>query len=243
MPWTFVAAASGANDAAGTTLSCSTSLNVMDGDLLVAWVGTVGGDTDPAVAKDVGLPTNAFTFDPADKASFASDQFNSWGYVLSATGDATATFKLTTPSRTFRHFIVMQFRPEDGFVAVKDEAALTSGTGTAVASPAIDTSGNDEVVCGGYGEYHPINTTSELINGASATEPSGSPAGNCSAWYAILSSTFIGGNASATIAEVRDWVCGIIAFRAEGVLPIETVNVKEIGDLRELLPENTPERV
>lgn len=219
MAFTFIACVGGNDDASGTTLDCSATLNVAAGDLLIAHCEHDGTTTTFAVAKDSGSPANAFTFDAVNQieASF-NDLEIAQGYVLSAAADATATFRLTVgAARTFRRVLVLQFRPSAGDTVTKDgDGNKAQGNSTAPNSGNFSTTGTDEVVVGGYGDYSAQNTSSEQINSVAAIEPTGSPQSFTSVWYRILTATFTGGAASATLGGAGDWLCGGIAFKATG---------------------------
>ena len=215
MPFTFIALVGNTVSAVGTTLDATASLNVAAGDLLIAWCKHEGTNGTFAVAKDSGSPANTFTFDAADEINHTNADLNgSFGYVLSAAADATALFRLTTSSRTFRRFLVMQFRPDAGAVVTKNGSNVGQGNGLEPASGTFSPTGTDIVACGGFGDYVSVTTDTELINGVAATEPAGSPIGNSSVWYRILTTGFVGGTASATTGASGDWICAGIAFQA-----------------------------
>jgi hypothetical protein len=223
MPLTFIAAVGGFDQTAGTTLDATASLNVAAGDLLIAWCKHEGAVGTFAVAKTTG--GNDFTFDAGDAVSHSNnDLHGSFGYRLSADADATFTPRLTTPSRVFRILLCAQFRPGAGDTCTKDTSNDNFGTGTALTSGNITTTGTDEVVMGGYGPYTSTTTSSETINSVAATEPSPSPQDNGSFWYRILTSTFTGGNAAGTLGASADWIGAVIAIKAaagEAVSPLK----------------------
>lgn len=218
--FSFISSAGGNNNASGTTLDCSASLNVAAGDLLVAWSSHEGGPTTHAVAKDSGSPTNAHTFDAEDEIERPTTVlFGAWGYRLSASADSAAIFRQTLgAAQVARRIIVMQFRPDSGATVTKEAgAAGAHGASAAPASLAKSPSGTDLVACGSAHTFSNDPTTSELINGVSATEPAASPQDIVSSvWYRILTSGFSSGTASATYAATADWICSLIVFKAVG---------------------------
>jgi hypothetical protein len=220
--FTFIASAGGTNDASGTTLDCSGSLNVADGDVLVAWCKYEGaGAATMAVAKSTGSPANTFTFNATDRKDHSNNDLSGgFGYLLSAAADATATFRLTLgAARVYRRLIVMQFRPDAGETVTRDTGNSAQGSATTVASGAITTTGTDEIVCGGYGEYLAATTTSELVNAGAAIEPAASPQGSyTSCWYRILTATFVAGQATASFVGGGEWVCAAIALKSEAAV-------------------------
>lgn len=126
MGLTFIASASGTNDASGATLDCSASLNVVAGDLLVCWVCNETGASTYSVGSVSGSPPNTFTFDAGD--AIANSVFGQMGYLLTAAADAAATFRCTWgTARDFRRLIVMQFRPVLGSSVVKDTSNKNTG--------------------------------------------------------------------------------------------------------------------
>lgn len=211
MALTFIASAENFADAAGTTLDCSASLNLQAGDLLVAWCKHEGTNGTFAVASTVG--TNTFLFDAADEENHSNGDLNaSFGYCLSATTDAAATFRLTTQSKEFRGLIVWQFRPDNGEVATKAAAANGQGTGTSAASGGISPSGDDLVVLGGFAHYDDVTLTNRNINGVAADAFQDAVASDLSSWYRILTSGFSSGTASVTQDLSIAWICNVIAF-------------------------------
>lgn len=217
MAFSFIALVSGSADASGTGHDATASLNVQAGDLLVAWCKYEGGgSTSIAVAKNSGSPANTFTFDGGDFITAAT--CSSFGYLLAAEADASATFRMTLgTSKTFRVLMVLQFRPDAGTTVTKDGSSGATATSTAPNSGNFTTTGNDGVVVGAYGESSAEVTSAEQINGVGATEPSGSPipGGQTSVWYRILSAPFSGGASSATLGFAQLWTCGGIAFKQE----------------------------
>ena len=213
MALTFVASAENFADAAGTTLDCSSSLNVQAGDLLVAWCKHEGTNGTFAVASSVG--TNNFIFDAADEENHSSLDLNaSFGYRLSAVADAAATFRLTTQSKEFRGLIVWQFRPDTGEVCTKVAAAEGQGTGTSAASGGISPSDGDLVVFGGFAHFDAITLSNRAINGVAADAFEDAVATDFSSWYRILTTGFTNGTATVTQDLSIDWICNIIAFQA-----------------------------
>lgn len=210
MATTFIGAAGATNDAGGTTLDCSGSLNVAAGDSLIAWVCNETGSSTYAVAKNSGSPANSFTFDAGD--AIANNVFGSLGYLLSASADATATFRATWgTSRDIRRIIVMQFRPTAGGTVTKDTSAKGTGLGTASSSGNITTAGTDEIVCGGSDLFNAGATTLEKINAIAADGVSRQSA--ASLWYRILTATFSTAPAICTQAISDSWICGVIALK------------------------------
>ena len=220
MAFTFIASAVGGDDDAGTTSDTTTSFNVAAGDVLVAWVKSEGAPTTVAVADTGG--TNALTFDAGDVENHSNgDLSTAWGYRLIAQANATATFRLTTQSRPFRTLIMWQFRPDAAETITKDASNVSQGSGTTMSSGNISTTGDDEIVLGGYGEYVGNNSANHQINGVAATgvvQASGIIPNFTASWYRILAATFTNGQATCT-NNSSDWICGIIAIKSGGAAP------------------------
>lgn len=214
--WTHIASAEAEAAAAGTTLDCSTSLNVAAGDLLVAWCKHEGANGTFAVAKSTGSPANTFTFDAADEENHSNGDLNgSFGYVLSAAADATATFRLTTASRTFRAIVVYQFRPGAGTSVAKAVAGEGQGTGTLRESANVVVPSGAVVVFGGHAQYADVTLSNREINDVAADAFQDVAATDCSLWYRIVSSGFTG-SADVTSGTSSAWICNVIAFSSTG---------------------------
>lgn len=215
MAWSVIASAEGSNSAAGTTLACSSSLNVATGDLLVAWAKHEG--TDGTFAMTDGA-SNVITFDAADEVNHSNGDLNaSFGYRLAGVANATATFTLTTLSRPYRRVIVWQCRPDAGDTVAKitDGSATGQGNGTAPTSGAITIAGDDLVVFGGYGEFFSDTVSARVINGAAAEGFQDVDLSFTSSWYDILAAGFTNGTAACTLGTGGDdWICNIISFSA-----------------------------
>lgn len=218
MAWTFIASAENINDASGTTLDCSSSLNVAAGDLLIAWAKHEGANGTFAMASVSGSPANAFTFDAADEENHSNTDLNgSFGYLLSAAADATATFRLTLgAARAFRGVIVWQFRPDSGKAVTKVAAAEGQGNSTAPQSGTISPTSADLVVVGGYAQYTNVTLSNRSINSVAADAFQDAVASDMSSWYRTLTTGFTNGRASVTQDVADDWICNVIAFDAAG---------------------------
>lgn len=225
MGFSYVASAKVEVDASGTTADMESSLNVAAGDLLVAWVANEDGTSTLAIAKNSGSPANAFTFDAGDYLS--ASVYGSLGYLLSASADATATFRVTWgTARGVRRALIMQFRPDTGDVVTKDTSAGGTGSDNTAESGDITTTGTDAVVVAGAELFNGGNTSSEQINEVAAdgvlrTETGGSYVVGSSIWYRILTNTFTGGHAQCVFESYDSWICGVAAFKAvPGVVPV-----------------------
>ncbi len=221
MAFTFVATVGGdtgdpdPTGTPGTTLDAGASLAVQSGDLLIAWCKW---ETNTAAAPSVAGTdgSQAFTLDAPDNIDHGNgDLSGAFLYKISATADAAFTPRFTlSATGSWRRFHVLQFRPDASETVTKDGSSVASGSSAAPNSGNITTTGTDVVAVGAYGEYSALTTSSELIDGVAATEPTGSPRANSSVWYRILTAAFTGGAASATLSGSQDWICGVVAFKS-----------------------------
>jgi hypothetical protein len=204
-----------------TTVDCSSSLNVQDGDLLVVHVGWQDAESGNTVvvAKDSGSPANNFTFDAEDQAVNSNDTGGAVGYALSAAADSSATFRFTVSADSRRMtIVVLQFRPTAGYTVSKDTSNIATGNGTALASGQISTADANEVIIGGGSSAGGAGFESQLIGGAAAD-------GNTDAndystgWYKIVSSLQSNITAQVTGGAGDLWVCNIISFQAKPATP------------------------
>lgn len=146
MAFTLVASLGAENTGSGSTLDLASTMNVATGDVLVCIVGYYGATTTTAVA-DTGSG-NAFTM--VTEVATGSDRLV-MGYVLSATSNASSTFRATWgAARTYRDLIVFQFRPDSGeTVSLDASGAGATGNDANPTSAAFNTTGTDEVVVAG----------------------------------------------------------------------------------------------
>lgn len=219
MAFTFVANSQGGsqNGGASATEDCTTSLNVQAGDVLVAWIKHEGAPTTIAVADTGG--GNSFTFDAGDKVNHSNgDLSGTFGYLLSASADASFTGRLTLgATRAFRTIQIWQFRPDAGETVTKDQSNDAQGSSGTINSGNITTTGSDVIVLGGYGEYVANNSSSHQIGGVNATgvlQASAISVNFSASWYRILSSTMTNGAATCSNSSA-DWVGAIIAIKSE----------------------------
>ena len=225
----FIAVAEGAvAKGSGTTLSTSSTLNVLAGDLLVAAVhweeGTGGtiGVTDGS--------SNVFTMTPEVNSS--GQAWAAFGYKISASANAAATFKFTNSSAAvYRHLYVYQFRPAPGATVSLDPTttnpAIGSGNSASPVGGTITTKGTDTVVIGSVKSYSDTSHSAHKIGGVAA-DGSTSDGLWSSIWYRLLSSPMASGYAQATLSYATTWVCGTIGFKASSGTPSPPTGLKPI---------------
>ena len=209
---TLIATASGTDDASDTTLNCSSSLNVALGDLLVAYYNSSNKSATHTIADTAA--GNAFTMLTAVNATQSYRM--GFGYKLSATANATSTFRLTlSQAGSNRRIGVYQFRPTAGGIVSLDGAQNPAeGSGTTPQSGNISTIGTDEVVLAFSGMWDYATLSSPLIADAAAT---GSLAAGTyvSSWYKLFTATQTNIHAQGTLAgSDSDWLCNIVAFKS-----------------------------
>lgn len=194
-------------DGSATTVAVSLT-GVTAGNLIVCFIKGEGGSVSITVSDGTSTLADGTRTDSTSGGA----QFS---YLLSANGGNrtyTATFGA---AQTFRRIFVIEFSYTGGSTGSLDAQNTGSGTSTAPASGTITTTGTDEVVLGFYVDFSGQLSTSEQINGVAADFVLDNPAvANDAMWYRILSATFSGGTASATIAVSGEWICNVIAIKA-----------------------------
>lgn len=220
---TYIAGAVGYSETYASSLACSSALNIAAGDVLVCFASWEVGSGGTLSCDDGGA--NSFTME----AESGDLDFNYcvFGCVLnaSANGSATVTFHNST-SRTYRSLAVMQFRPVAGSTVSKDAADTAGGTGASETSPAIVTTGTDEmVVCGNKCWIAPTLTAAQIggINALAQLDASAFTSVWCRILTAIESSLVGSGTGGAST-----WRCGIFSLKAASdqfARPVSDVSV------------------
>ena len=208
MGFSYIGAVSGTNDATGTSLACSSTLNVAAHDVLVGWVSNETGDAGTLGVTD---GTNAMSF---ESMSHDTHNWACFGLVLDATAVNPATFTFTnTTSRPYRNIGVMQFRPDVGDIIAKDQLNITgAGETPSLLSGNITTTGDDEIVIGAGKDYVTGTYSAWQIGDTNATGTV-NISGFSGMWYRILTTTASNIHAQAT-AGYDFWICHIIAIKA-----------------------------
>lgn len=209
MAFTFIASATGTSDVSGTSLNCSSTLNIQAGDLIVALVRWEATSTTPSIAGVTNSLTMVSTFSTTAGIGYAAI-----GYKIAASTDAAETFIFTlAAARTYRRIIAMQFRPDAGDTVTLDASvSVGQGTSTTAISGNITTTGTDEVVVGAINSWSSAAITSPLINSVAAD--GSSMLQYAGMLYRILTATFSNGAAQATVGNSY-WAADIIAFKSE----------------------------
>jgi hypothetical protein len=229
MGWSFIAWSGGGTNTDGTTLDATTTLNISVGDLLIGACRWEGADTTESIAENDG--DNAFEM--FSTVNGGNDDF--WlgkGRKTVVNANATATLRFTlSVSRSWREFIVLQFRPDAGDTVTHD-AGPNGATGTSLSpqSGTVSTTGDDTIIVGMYVGYYTNSSSNEQIGGSAADgaiDPSWPPdyPNWTKMWYKIYTSTQtdVAGSATKSDASGDEWVCDILAFKsvaAAGGVPI-----------------------
>jgi hypothetical protein len=214
LAFAFIATVSGSLAGPGvTTVNASSALNVAAGDVLFAhagWQDALSGDT---IAVDENDGTDAFTLVASTKLVQASDTGGALFYLVAAGADASFTPRFTvSPSGRRLTIIGMQFRPDAGATIAEDGATVAGGTGTALNSGTITTTGTDVVVVGGGATPAGALSPGQIggVNASGFTDAGGWGF----MWYRILSATMTNGAATVTAGASDLWVCNILALSA-----------------------------
>ena len=206
MAFSYITYAAAVSDQSSSPKTCSSALNVAAGDLLVCWLGYEDQANENASASDGG--SNVFTMEA--ETSNAGGSKGRFGYILSATANAAATFVGVAGTAPYCGFYVFQFRPDAGETVSLDQKGTATGTGTSLATANITTTGTDEVVLMGCKNYNSASWSSPTIGGAAVTG-SGTN-GLTGVFYSLLTATATVGGA-VTHAN-SNWVCNIISFKS-----------------------------
>jgi len=187
-------------------LSTTVSLTgVGAGNLIVMWIKWEGATTGGATVSD---GTSSLSMGTLVEHS-NNDLQGQFAYLLSA-NSGNKTYTVTFPSGSAYQRIRIAEYSYSGTISL-DVQNTGSGTGVTPTSGDITTTGTDEIVLGGYGEYTGTTPSAPLVNGVAATFITGGT--NAKMWYRLPTSTFSNGNASLTINISSNWIANVIAFK------------------------------
>lgn len=230
MAFIFIASAVADSDSSpGTSLACSSPLDVAAGDLLVATLAWEDGTGGTLGVSDGA--SNIFT--PTAEANGDAKSYKAFAYKLAATANAAATFTFTnSTSAPYRQVTVLQFRPDAGETVSLDPAAsnpamATAASGSAPVSGNITTEGTDTIAVGTTKMYAAQDFSSAQIGDAAAVGAGADGDGYNFSWYTILTATMVAGHAQVTGSTGSSWVCGIMAFKSVAAAPAITGTVTE----------------
>jgi hypothetical protein len=210
--WTYIGSAAADNWTNGTTLDCTTSLNVAAGDLLVAVAGFQTTSRGITSIQATSGNANAMTI---TGVITSSTQFLSMAYKISADANATATFRLTLDGASNQpSIVVMQFRPDSGDTVTLD-AGPADGTGqsSALLTASFSTTGTDEVVIAGRYKHYDTAGTFQIAD-ANADGSAGA-GGELDAflWYSIFTSAQTNIHAQEDV-DYAYWATSALAFKS-----------------------------
>lgn len=210
MALTYVAVVSAA--LSGTPGDMASSLNVAAGDLLIALWGCYNDPGAVSIADTDGS-TNSFTMLTTANSGAL---YTGIGYVLSATADATATFRLTFgTSRGYTGFIVYQFRPDAGeTVSLDTSGASAAGSSTTPQSANFTTTGDDEVAVATLYLSNGKTWNDNREIGDVACDGYTDPRIEHHGWYKIFAATQSGIHAQANMGASDTWLIDVASFKS-----------------------------
>jgi len=215
MGLSFIASVQGYSSLTGTTVNCSSALNVAAGDLLVAWTEWQSAATGDTVIVDENDGTDVFT--NSTPSINSNDIGGCFSYLIDAPADASFTPR-TTISQSSRRIaiIVLQFRPDSGeTVSLAVSATPAVGSGTAAQSNNVSFTGDDVVAVGGVssadGGSAPSNEQIADTAADGAVDLTNYYSGM---WWKFFTTAQSNIHAQCTVPNDL-WVCDIIAFKSE----------------------------
>jgi uncharacterized repeat protein (TIGR02543 family) len=213
MAWTFIASATGRNNASGTVLDASSTLNVQAGDLLVAMSAWANASPSSFKVSQSDGTTNLMTSlaEGYDNTGY----YSRTAYKIAAVAASAATFRLTLgTSVSYRSLIVLQFRPTSGAsVTLETGPSYAYGNSTTIASGLFSTTGTDEVIIGGMTTENNVSSSGYQVGGAAA-DGSVNTLGDVAAWYKIATSAQSSIRATGATSPSDTFGCHALSFKA-----------------------------
>jgi len=212
--WGTCHSAGSAPSGAAQTITVNLT-SVVSGEFVFVWAKHEGA----ATAITVSDGTSSFTQISAGTVNHGNGDLSGGSfYLLSSVATGTVTYTADfngTDSRNFREIVVIACPGDSGETRSADGTSTeNTGTGTALTSGAITTSGTDTIVFSTFGNYAASTTTLEQIGGTNATGRQEATGGAASAWWRILTATMSSGQGTATIGT-QDWISQIFAIKSE----------------------------
>jgi hypothetical protein len=211
MALALVASAVNTNDATGTTLSASTTLNILAGDLIVAFGGLAVSSGAVTIATVTG--GTALTMTQGNYNYYSVFEYMGWKQF--SANESSATFRMTTSSDAAnRSILVTQWRDDvDSTIDIHSGFVPGNDTGTAMASAALDVIG-DDLLAIAYAMVGNAATFSALnIDGVTA-DGTISAGSRVRAWYRLLSASDTGIAATGSLASSDEYIVELFTFRA-----------------------------
>lgn len=215
MAMTLVGSATASNNTGSTisSISCSSTISVNSGDLVVLWVKHEGASTTLTGTDSTDTETMSAPAVSSIQDGASGDLHTGFRYKTAATVTGSVTYKMTFgAARAYVELVAYVFRPDGGETVsyLTDNGA--SGSSTTPNSGNISPTITDGVVLGGFGNYTSSSPSAVTINGVSAE--GSTTATYAMAWYDILTTGFAGGAAAGTGYSSAAWTCGVIAFES-----------------------------
>ena len=234
----YVTESAGQSDASATTIAV-TQAGVTAGNAKVCWVKHEGAATSITVSDG----TTSFTADPLGVQDHSNgDLHGEMFYLLSSAASGSVTYTATFgAARVFRTIMCWEYS-YTGTLAFDDSAFAQHAGGTAVASGSITTTGTDEAVVAGYGEYSSNTLSSMQINGVAGDHTHQLASPNFTAtWDRVVTAPFTG-QATATLSGAQPWLAHVLALK---VLPavVEGCRLLQDGTSFRLLQDGTSKRL
>jgi hypothetical protein len=235
MGWEYIGYCKNYLVESGTTLNGDAVLDIQAGDLLVAICQWYSSDT--SVSISYGGSNSLTMLNRITDAQYGV--MATYGYKIAASANETATMTYTLgANKTYRGFIVLQFRPTEGtvYLDVVDYDANSGDIETAnIQSDAISTTGDDELVIGGHASAGGENTCT--ISGAkiATLDIDGIPYSGLyypHLWYKTFDSTQSNIYSSAVSNQDIFWfAAGILAFKnVSGLIVEQQQNLLNFSD-------------
>lgn len=233
----YVQESEGQGDTSATTVAVAQT-GVAVGNAKVCWVKYEGATTTITVSDG----TSSLTADTLGQQTHSNNNFHAeFFYLLSSVASGsvtyTATFGASVPYR-----VIMCWEYSYSGTLVYDTSQFGQGSSTSLASGNITTTGTDEVVVAGYGEFSAETLSSMQINGVAANHTHQLFSPNFTAtWDRVVSATFTG-QATATIAASADWMVHVLALKIAGVA-LTGCRLLQDGTSFRLLQDGTSKRL
>lgn len=132
-------------------------------------------------------------------------------YLLASVATGSVTYTITFASSVGANVCAAAFVPPSAASFDVDLATGVGGSGTAISSGNITTTGSDELVVGCASNENTAGYTAHLVNSVAAD---GNVIKNgASLWWRFVSATFTGA-ATVTIDVSSRWSCHVVAIKA-----------------------------
>jgi len=211
MAFTYVANTTITSGEAVSTVTTTTPLTVLAGDLLVVYFAHATAGLEVNVTSITDGIDNDFTVGSILRGGTTYRDI-AGGYVLSANANSEAYFTGTLDTaRNYLRLSVLQFRPGSGESAALDQAEATgTGTGTSAATSAVTTTGASGVATGTI--QSPDDLSSYQIDGV-AVDASYGGSSSWAYFYRILEDPITTGAATATVYSSSAWMAMMDTFK------------------------------